>query len=169
MVSDIKDRISLIDIFDLLGVKFKGKQAVCPFHLDKRPSLSFKPSGLWYCFVCNVGGDQINFVMRHESLEFKDALDWLNDKFSLGLSNKKPKRNYYTEALNENYRSLKKCLHDEIDKIINRYHEIKNYPAYWIDAKDHTFLYTYHETLNHLEAKLRELENARFKLRRTAA
>ena len=168
MIEQIKANVTLRDLFDSLGLVVKGRHIVCPFHDDKRPSLAFKDEGLWYCFVCGFGGDIFNFVMRHENLEFKEALNWLNERFSLGLTNKKPKRNHYLEALNENYKAIKHSLKQEIEDIIYRYHELMEYPWWLWEARDYTFEYTYHDKLDQLEAKLRELENARYKLRRNA-
>jgi DNA primase len=170
VVQSVKDRVSIQDLFEVLGVRVKGHTASCPLHQDKTPSMGFNKQ-LWYCFVCGVGGDVITLVEKTQDLPFKDALNWLNDKFSLGLTNEKPKRNYYLEALNENYQILKDTLLDEFNSNCERY-----YPIQWalyrntllLTADDFTFAETYHQQQNFIESQLRELENARYKLRRTA-
>jgi len=49
--------------------------AVCPFHDDHKPSMHVNDQKkMWMCFVDNMGGDAINFVMRYKSLNYIDAL-----------------------------------------------------------------------------------------------
>lgn len=62
------------------GSAYKGH---CPFHDDKKnPSLSITPSkNLWQCFGCGKGGDQIEFVKLHDSVDFKEATEMLHGQF----------------------------------------------------------------------------------------
>ena len=56
------------------GSAFKCK---CPFHDDKNPSLNLSiKEGLWLwnCFGCGAGGTVIDFVMRYEQKDFKEAV-----------------------------------------------------------------------------------------------
>jgi len=56
------------------GSSFK---CCCPFHEDKTPSLNinFKDNvWLWNCFGCGIGGSSIDFVMKSENLDFKEAV-----------------------------------------------------------------------------------------------
>lgn len=170
MLEKIKARVKLSDLFDVLGVRVKGRHASCPLHEDRTPSLSFKDNeGLWYCFVCGVGGDVVNLVMESQGLSFKESLAWLNDKFSLGLTSKKPKRNFYLESLNENYQALRDSFLIEFDENCERHYELMKTPEYLWSSDDYLFEYQYDEKQNLIEQKLRELENARYKLRRTAS
>ncbi len=60
------------------GRNFKG---CCPFHHEKTPSFVVSPTKqIYHCFGCGVGGDMISFVMKHENLEFIEALTILADK-----------------------------------------------------------------------------------------
>jgi DNA primase len=50
----------------------------CPFHDDRHPSFSVSPEkGLWFCFVCGIGGDAISFVMEIENVDFLEACEIL--------------------------------------------------------------------------------------------
>ena len=173
-VDSIKARVSVREVLELLGVRIKNRTACCPLHQDNTPSLSFKDSGLWYCFVCGVGGDVFTLVEKTQRLTFKEAFAWLNDKFSLGLTNEKPKRNFYLEALNENYQILKDCLNQEFYSNCENHYRLMdlsrgmNYPYLFWEANDFTFEYTYDAKQDKIESQLRELENARYRLRRTA-
>jgi len=173
MLQKIKDSVTIQQLLDVLGVRVIGNRAICPLHQDTNPSFSFNNNkGLWNCFVCNKGGDIISLVMQIEQIDFKDALNWINDKFALGLTNKKPKRNYYLEALNENYQKLKDELKKEFNSNCEHYYDLmnmtrtQNYPYLFWTAKDFTFEILYHEKQEFIESKLKELENVRFKLRR---
>jgi DNA primase catalytic core len=56
---------------DLLGL--------CPFHDDHQPSLVVTPGKhLWHCLgACNAGGTAIDWVMRTESVSFREAVEIL--------------------------------------------------------------------------------------------
>jgi len=65
-------------------------QALCPFHLDTRPSLSInKESGLWRCFGCPAKGDGFDFWRKILKLaDFPATVAHLADHF--GLNGSKP-------------------------------------------------------------------------------
>lgn len=49
---------------------------LCPFHDDKSPSLSVNiETGLWHCFACGEGGNAVDFIMKRDGCDFKEALD----------------------------------------------------------------------------------------------
>lgn len=49
---------------------------LCPFHEDRTASLSVNTeTGLWHCFGCGDGGNAIDFLMKTEGCEFKEALE----------------------------------------------------------------------------------------------
>jgi hypothetical protein len=66
-------------ILDALGVEVgTNDMAICPFHPDNDPSLSVDlDRGLYHCFGCEAGGDSIDFVERHRSLDFVEACRWI--------------------------------------------------------------------------------------------
>ena len=164
MLERIKARVAIRDLFERLSINVKGRKAICPFHNDKKPSMSINDTkGLWYCFVCGFGGDIVGFVMRLESVSFKDALLFINEMFSLGLTEKKAKRNLELEAIVENYAAFKKALNKEIDELTQQSYKIHKITKHEWHAKDYTFDMTYDYKIDALEAKLRELEDARYK------
>ena len=58
------------------GQTFTG---LCPFHADRRPSLTVYPvTGTFYCFGCLKHGDVINFLQEIERLSFNQTLDALD-------------------------------------------------------------------------------------------
>ena len=90
---DIKERVrDAVDIVDVVGsymtLRRAGKAMVglCPWHDDSRPSLQVNPERQTYrCWVCDVGGDVFNFLMRMEKIEFREALEQLADRAGITL------------------------------------------------------------------------------------
>ena len=162
MVEKIKQLVTLRQTFDALGVKVKGRVACCPLHQDKTPSLSFKDSGLWYCFVCGVGGDQIELVMKVENLSFKESLSWFNEKFNLGLTNKRYRPDPMKEALRESYENLKRAFLNELDDLQIKHRVLMRIPNEFWDSKDYTFSLIAHDLMDKIEQKLRDLEDVRY-------
>ena len=74
-----------------LGLEVARHKALCPFHDDRHPSLSFSVRRNTYrCFVCGASGGTIDLVMRHLNLDFKAACRWLADENNIILDEWKP-------------------------------------------------------------------------------
>ncbi len=104
-------------------------------------------------------------VMKVENLTFKESLSWFNEKFSLGLTNKRYKPDPYLEALNENYEALKESFKKEIESLIKHYYFLLSIPQYLWFGTDFNFEFCYHEKLDQIEDKLRRLDDVRYRLR----
>jgi len=59
--------------------------ARCPFHEDRRPSLTFFADGGWKCFGCGAGGDAVDLVCRFFHLSPLGAATKLAQDFHLAL------------------------------------------------------------------------------------
>ncbi len=82
-VVDIVDLISRHVPLKRAGTTFKG---LCPFHDEKTPSFTVnKASRHYHCFGCGAHGDAVSFLMQHERLEFKQALEFLSERFGIAL------------------------------------------------------------------------------------
>ncbi len=79
-------------VAERLGLRVVHHKALCPFHDDHHPSLSFRVSkNTCRCFVCmtqSIG--PIDLVMRHLNLDFKAACRWLADENNIILEEWKP-------------------------------------------------------------------------------
>ena len=79
-------------VAERLGLRVRMHKALCPFHDDRHPSLSFRVSkNTCRCFVCmtqSIG--PIDLVMRHLNLDFKAACRWLADENNIILEEWKP-------------------------------------------------------------------------------
>lgn len=65
----------------------------CPFHNERTPSFSVNVRGNFYkCFGCGKGGGPVNFVMEHEGLEFREAVERLANDHNIVIEYEKDER-----------------------------------------------------------------------------
>ena len=63
-----------------LGLQVTHHKALCPFHNDRHPSLSFSTRrNRFRCFVCDAKGGTIDLVMKVMGKDFKEACRWLSN------------------------------------------------------------------------------------------
>ena len=83
MTRDELQKLRLLPIEEVaerLGFEVHAHKALCPFHGDRHPSLSFHVRrNTFRCFVCDARGSTIDLVMRTLRLDFRDACRWLAD------------------------------------------------------------------------------------------
>lgn len=87
IADSIKSSVSMRDVAERYGLTVnRMHKAVCPFHNDTKPSMHiYDGKRGWYCFVCNQGGDVIDFVSKLFNLDFQKSCEKLNDDFDLHL------------------------------------------------------------------------------------
>ena len=77
--AESKERVrDAVDMVELVGARTELRRAGadsyvgrCPFHEERTPSFSVKPSTkVYYCFGCQAAGDAFTFVMETEGLDF---------------------------------------------------------------------------------------------------
>lgn len=84
--ADIVDVVSDFVTLKRAGANLKG---LCPFHDDRTPSFIVSPAkNICHCFACGEGGSPLNFIMKHESLTFPDALRYLARKYNITIEEK---------------------------------------------------------------------------------
>ncbi|MCD8497835.1 MAG: CHC2 zinc finger domain-containing protein [Alphaproteobacteria bacterium] len=71
------------------GREFK---ACCPFHKEKTPSFTINDAkGFYYCFGCGAKGDVLNFVMKHDNLDFRPAVELLAAEAGMAVPQDAPR------------------------------------------------------------------------------
>lgn len=92
LISLIKDRLDIVEVVsEYVALKKSGANywGLCPFHNDKKPSMSVSPSkGIYKCFSCGAGGDALNFLVKIQNREYKDVIWELAEKFGIELPKK---------------------------------------------------------------------------------
>jgi DNA primase len=92
--SDSKERVrEAVDMVDLVGARTELRRSgadsyigLCPFHDERTPSFSIRPSGkVYYCFGCQAAGDAFSFVMETEGFEFVGAMEYLAERYGVTL------------------------------------------------------------------------------------
>jgi len=92
--SDSKERVrEAVDMVDLVGARTELRRSgadsyigLCPFHDERTPSFSIRPSGkVYYCFGCQAAGDAFSFVMDTEGFEFVGAMEYLAERYGVTL------------------------------------------------------------------------------------
>jgi len=86
----IKESVDIIDAAGRYGIEVnRHKKALCPFHDDHHPSLSFKGQ-TFKCFGCGAGGDVIELVGRLCNMTPMEAVREINHSYKLSIDLDKP-------------------------------------------------------------------------------
>lgn len=78
-IDDLLNRTDIVEVVaSRIQLKKAGKNfsARCPFHNEKTPSFSVSPDKqFYYCFGCGAGGNALGFIMDHDHLDFRQAVE----------------------------------------------------------------------------------------------
>jgi len=65
---------TIIDVARSFGLEVKGNKAICPFHEDTSPSLSFNSEkNIFHCFGCGKKGNIITFYALMKKIKREDG------------------------------------------------------------------------------------------------
>lgn len=74
-------------VAEALQMAVSRHKALCPFHADTRPSLTFNTRiNHFRCYVCNASGGSIDLVMKSQRWNFYEACKWLANRFGVIIS-----------------------------------------------------------------------------------
>jgi DNA primase len=91
-IDEIKARLDIVEVVrryvELRPVSGRW-MGPCPFHQETKPSFSVNPSeGFYYCFGCQAAGDVIDFYMRMNGLDFREAIEHLATEAGVTLQSR---------------------------------------------------------------------------------
>ena len=103
VTDEIKAQIDIVDLVsESVALQRSGQtfKARCPFHAEKTPSFVVDPRRqTWRCFgACAEGGDIFSWVMKRESVEFREALSRLAQRAGIQLQPRSPEAAARDEA-----------------------------------------------------------------------
>lgn len=96
----VKESVNIVDAAQKYGLEVsRHKKAICPFHQDTNPSLSFKDKR-YTCFSCGAKGDVIDLVgyLIH-SRSAIDTVKELNHTYHLGIELDRPPDSRYLRQM----------------------------------------------------------------------
>ena len=89
-IQQLRD-LPIESVAERLGLWVTRHKALCPFHDDKHPSLSFSVTRNTYkCFVCGAHGGTIDLAMQVLGKGFVEACEWLANEHNVILSEFQP-------------------------------------------------------------------------------
>jgi DNA primase len=89
---------------------------LCPFHMEKTPSLSINAEdGFFHCFGCSKGGDAITFIRDIEHLDFVEAVEKLAARAGITL--------HYDEGQNRDQQRRSR-LTEVLEAAVDWYHQL---------------------------------------------
>jgi DNA primase len=113
--SDVKERVKhAIDVVEWIGrdlqlTRRAGRyRGLCPWHADTNPSFEVNQAKQsWVCWVCNLRGDIFDYVMRRESVDFREALTILAEYAGVPIVENQPK---FTKGSAEDKQTLYRAM-----------------------------------------------------------
>jgi len=91
--SDIQKlrELPIESVAERLGLKVTKHKALCPYHADSHPSLSFSVAkNTFKCFVCDAHGGVIDLAMQVLNKPFKETCEWLANEHNVIMTEYPP-------------------------------------------------------------------------------
>jgi DNA primase len=85
----IKERVPIQAAAEMYGIAIQRGKALCPFHSDTHPSMSFK-NNHFTCWACGAHGSVIDLIAKLTGETPINTVKRLNDAFHCGLDMDRP-------------------------------------------------------------------------------
>lgn len=135
----IKSLLDIISVSEKYGINvINGTKALCPFHKDTNPSMSFK-NDICTCWVCNETFDCIGLVSKLFNLKPIESVKKLNQDFKLGLKIGQPiSQEKIKQITNENelLRLFDKWEHESFITLTDYLHLLNNWKQQYLPTKE---------------------------------
>jgi DNA primase len=105
----VRERARIEELFPAGSLKRAGRAflTTCPWHDDRRPSLTVHPGrNRAHCFVCNRGADPIGWIQEQQGLSFREAVEELARRYSIPIPEQDPQAAARLEAEQRERRRL---------------------------------------------------------------
>ncbi|MFA5200516.1 MAG: DNA primase [Candidatus Omnitrophota bacterium] len=103
ILEEILSRIDIVEVISgYLSLKKAGRnfKANCPFHHEKTASFMVSADRqIYHCFGCGESGNAFKFLMRHERMDFPEAVEILAKKSGVILPQKENPESVKAESL----------------------------------------------------------------------
>jgi DNA primase len=106
----VRSQARIADLFPLSELRRSGSGylATCPWHQDRRPSLTVSPErNRVHCFVCNRGADPIAWLEDRQGLSFREAVEELARRYAIPLPEQDPEAAARAEAEHQERQRLR--------------------------------------------------------------
>jgi DNA primase len=110
LIEAVRNQARIADLFPLSELRRSGSGylATCPWHQDRRPSLTVNPErNRVHCFVCNKGADPIAWLEDRQGLSFRAAVEELARRYSIPLPEQDPEAAARAEAEHQERQRLR--------------------------------------------------------------
>jgi DNA primase len=92
-IEEVEERAGIVQVVsEYVPLTRKGQNHVglCPFHSEKTPSFTVnEEKKLFHCFGCKASGNVITFLMRHEGMDFPEAVRTLARRYGVAIVEEK--------------------------------------------------------------------------------
>jgi DNA primase len=103
VLDEIRNRLDIVEfISEHVPLKRAGRnyKGLCPFHSEQTPSFMVsQEKQIFHCFGCGAGGDIFGFLMRHENLGFREAMEVLAARAGVEIRPRSPAEQGQRERL----------------------------------------------------------------------
>jgi len=103
ILEDILNRVDIVEVISgYLTLKKSGRnfKANCPFHHEKTASFMVSADRqIYHCFGCGESGNAFKFLMRHERMDFPEAVEILAKKAGVILPQRENPESVKAESL----------------------------------------------------------------------
>ncbi len=108
IIDQVQDRTDIVEVISrYISLKKIGRnyKTTCPFHHEKTPSFIVSPDKqIYHCFGCGAGGNVFSFLMKHENIQFPEAVEMLAEKAGVALGRISARSEEASSLANELYK-----------------------------------------------------------------
>ena len=108
LLDTVRQRARIEDLFPASELCKAGREylARCPWHDDRRPSLTVSPSATGCTALCAAGADPIGWLQDRQGLTFPEAVIELARRYGIPLPRRIPRRRHGEAERRERERLL---------------------------------------------------------------